>query len=56
MKGLLIAVVVAAVGYLAWTRFSTAASTPAPAIPADKTAGANAANRIDNLTGAAPSE
>jgi hypothetical protein len=55
MKGLLIAAALAAGLYLAWSRFG-GASSPPPDLPADKTPAANATNRIDNLTGAAPSE
>jgi hypothetical protein len=55
MKGLLYLAVIGAGLYYAYMHFGSPAASQPPASSADTTPGANAANRIDNLSGAAPS-
>lgn len=55
MRTIVILAIVAVSGYFVWKR---SFAKPEPEVPAlrdpNKTPGANAANRIDNLSGAAP--
>jgi len=53
MKKLLFLLLAAAAGYFAWTRFGPSRAPPA-ANPREVTPAANATQRIDNLSGAAP--
>lgn len=56
MKELIIAAVVIGAAYFGWKKYQ-ASQPPEPKAVVDpnKTPGANAANRMDNLSGAAPS-
>ena len=55
MKKLLLFAIVAAGLYLAWSRFAPSRA-PSPARSGETTPAANAQNRIDALSGAAPAE
>ncbi len=54
MRSLLLIVLVAG-GYFGWKKYQSGrAAEPAPINDPTRTPGANAANRMDNLSGAAP--
>jgi predicted negative regulator of RcsB-dependent stress response len=57
MRNIVIAVVIAAAAFFGWKKYQSS-QTPEPAAAADpnKTPGANAANRVEHLSGAAPVE
>jgi hypothetical protein len=54
MKKLLFFVIIVAAAYFAWARFGPSRAPPTGS--ADTTPAANATQRIDNLSGAAPQE
>jgi hypothetical protein len=58
MRKLLVLAVILVAGYLALQRFRDASPRPKgePTAPGATTPGANAQQRIDNLSGAAPAE
>ena len=55
MKMLVILALAATAGYFVWQKYGTAGGLTTSAVDAQKSAGANAVNRVDNLSGAAPS-
>ena len=57
MRNVIIAVVVAAAAFFGWKKYqSSQAPEPAAVTDPNKTTGANAANRVEHLSGAAPVE
>jgi predicted negative regulator of RcsB-dependent stress response len=59
MRNAVIVVVIAAAAFLGWKKYQssqTPASEPAPVTDSHKTPGANAENRVNGLSGAAPAE
>ena len=56
MKKLLLIAIAAAALYLGWARFRPSAAQRAPGSSNDTTPAANASQRIDNLSGAAPDD
>lgn len=57
MRNLVIAVVVIAAAFLGWKKYQSGqVSEPAPVTDPNETPGANAENRINGLSGAAPVE
>ena len=57
MRNVIIVVVIAAAALLGWKKYqSSQAPEPAAAADPNKTPGANAANRVEHLSGAAPVE
>ena len=55
MKKLLVIALVAAGAFVAWKKYQASNPAEPEAASPDKTPGANMQNRVDNLSGAAPS-
>ena len=59
MRNAVMVIVIAAAAFLGWKKYQSGQTPAAPAAPvtdANKTPDANAENRINGLSGAAPSE